>query len=622
MLAYEPSYFHDPYWVHSHCSNALKISGEMGFLCEGKQLHGHLVKLGFYNLCLQHRILSLYVRCKEFDDAHRLLGEMTVRNVVACNMVICGVVDDRSHCKSNIYLGFSCFRSMLFETVRPDDITFNGLIRTCIELNNIEINRQLHCFIVKLGFDSNCFVVTALVDLYAKSGLVEYARHAFDYVLYKDLVLWNVIVNCYASNYMAKETFGIFKSMRLEGVKVDEFTFSSLLNLCGNLGSCDVGKQIHGIAIKQSFDLDVLVASTLVDMYAKNENIGDARRAFEMISVRNVVSWNTMIVAYKHQGEGKEAIRLFQKMLQKEDFNPDELTLASIVSSCGNLSVINELMQVHAYTIKLGFQSFLSNANALIDAYSKCGSIVNASQCFGSILAPDLFAWTSLICAYAFHGLVKEATECFEKMLTHGIRPDRITFLGVLSACSHGGLIHKGLHYFKTMINEYHIVPDSEHYTCLIDLIGRAGLLDEAFSVLTSIPAEACPDTLGAFIGACKVHGNVELAKWAAEKLFALEPKKPTNYILMSNVYSSEGHWTDVARIRKMMRNSCDHKAPGCSWVEIGGDIHTFVSRDKSHPQASEVCAMLEVLLRPMKKVKCFTNAFTDFEIITDECAL
>ncbi|KAH7513096.1 hypothetical protein FEM48_Zijuj12G0160200 [Ziziphus jujuba var. spinosa] len=621
MPAYESSYFHDPHWVHSLCSNALKISAKMGFLCEGKQLHGHLVKLGLCTLSLQHRILCLYVRCKEFGDAHRLLGEMTVRNVVAWNTVICGVVDDRSHCKSNSYMGFYFFRRMLLETVHPDNITFNGLIRTCIELNDIEIGRQLHCFIVKLGFDSNCFVVTALVDLYAKSGLVEYARLAFEYVLYKDLVLWNVMVHCYASNHLAKETFGIFKSMQLEGVKVDEFTFCSLLNLCGNLGSCDLGKQIHGVVVRQSFDLDVVVASTIVDMYAKNEDIGDARRAFDMISIRNVVSWNTMIVAYGQHGEGKEAIRLFQKMLH-EDFYPDELTLASIVSSCGDLSVISELTQVHAYIIKSGFQSFPSNANALIDAYSKCGCIVNASQCFSSILDPDLFTWTSLICAYAFHGLAKEATECFEKMLIYGIRPDGITFLGVLSACIHGGLIHKGLHYFKTMIDEYCIPPDSEHYTCLIDLIGRSGLLDEAFNVLTLMPTEAGPDTLGAFLGACKVHGNVGLAKWAAEKLFALEPNKPTNYILMSNTYSSEGHWTDVARIRKTMRNSCDHKAPGCSWVEITGDVHTFVSRDKSHPQASEVYAMLWLLLRSMKEEKCFANAFTDFEIILDECAL
>ncbi|KAF3441526.1 hypothetical protein FNV43_RR15440 [Rhamnella rubrinervis] len=593
----------------------------MGFLCEGKQLHGHLIKFGLCNnLSLENKILNLYVKCREFDDAHRLLGEMTVRNVVAWNIVICGVADEGSHGKLNAHLGFSCFRRMLMETVCPDEITFNGLLRACVMLNDFALNRQLHCSIVKLGFDSNCFVITALVDLCAKSGLLEYARQAFDHVSNRDLVLWNVMVHCYSSNYLAKEAFDIFNSMRLEGVKVDEFTFSTLLTLCCTHGSCELGRQIHGIVIRQSFDLDVLVASTLVDMYAKNDYIGDARKAFNVISIRNVVSWNTMIVAHGQNGEGMEAIRLFCKMLQ-EDFCPDELTMASIVSSCGNLSVISELMQVHAYTIKGGFQCFSSNSNALINAYSKCGSIVNASQCFSSVVEPDLFTWTSVIGAYAFHGLAKEAIECFEKMLTYGIRPDRITFLGVLSACSHGGLIHKGLHYFKTMTNKYQIVPGPEHFTCLIDLVGRAGLLDVAFNILSLMPTEAGSDTFGAFIGACKVRGNVGLAKWAAEKLFALEPDKPVNYILMSNIYSSEGHWTDVARVRKMMRNSCDHKAPGCSWMEISGDIHTFVSSDKSHPQTSEVYDMLGLLLRLMKEENYSSHAVTNLETVLDEYA-
>ncbi|KAK9910367.1 hypothetical protein M0R45_034332 [Rubus argutus] len=206
-------------------------------------------------------------------------------------------------------------------------------------------------------------------------------------------------------------------------------------------------------------------------------------------------------------------------------------------------------MQVHAYMVKLGFYSFLSIANALINAYSKCGSIASASKCFDLVAEPDLVTWTSVISACAFHGLAKEATQIFDKMLTYGIRPDGIAFVGVLSACSHGGLVKKGLHYFKLMTNDYQFFPDSEHYTCLIDLLGRAGLLDEALNILTSIPIETDPSSFGAFIGACKVNGNVELAKLAAEKLFTLEPNKPVNYTIMSNTYSSENRWADVARV-------------------------------------------------------------------------
>ncbi|BFG22019.1 hypothetical protein CerSpe_082930 [Prunus speciosa] len=599
---HESTHFNDPHSAHSFCSNALKVSAKMGFLREGKQLHGHVVKLGLYNVqSLQIQILNVYVKCKDFNNAQRLFGEMRKRNVVAWNTLISGLVNCWGNYESKLYLGFSYFRRMLLEAVGPDDITFNGLLRVCIDLNDVEIGRQLHCFVVKLGFGSNCFVGSALVDLYAKHGLVEDARCAFDFVLYRDLVLWNVMVYCYASNSLAKGAFGVFNLMRLEGVKGDEFTFSSLLSSCRTLGSCKPGKQIHGIIIREAFDSDVLVSSALVDMYAKNDDIGDASKAFDAMSIRNVVSWTTIIVGCGLHGKEKEAIGLLREMF-REHLYPDELTLASIVSSCGNVSSASELMQVHAYMVKFGFHFFSSIVNSLITAYSKCGSISSASKCFNLVVEPDLVTWTSLICAYAFHGLAEEATEVFEKMLAYDIMPDQIAFLAVLSACSHGGLIQKGLHYFKLMSNDYQNFPDSEHYTCLIDLLGRAGLLDEAFMALTTMPIEPDPSALGAFMGACKVHGNIELAKWAAEKLFALEPNKPVNYTLMSNIYSSQGHWGEVSRVRKMMRHSCVYKAPGCSWVEIGGGICTFVSGDESHPQAPEVYAMLGLLLRLMKE--------------------
>ncbi|EXC35099.1 hypothetical protein L484_021461 [Morus notabilis] len=595
---HESAHFHNSHLAHSLCSKALKISAKMGFLSEGKQLHGHLLKFGLYiDMFLQNQILNFYVRCKELSDGHKVLGEMTVRNVVAWNAVICGVVDDRSYFKSSFSLGFSYFKRMLRETVHPDEITLNVLLRACIALNDVEVALQLHCFVLKLGFASNCFVSAAVVELYEKCGLVEDARCAFDIVVYRDLVLWNVMVYCYASNCLVWEAIRVFEFMRLEGVEGDDFTFCSLLSLCGSSGSYELGKQIHGIIIKHSFDIDVIVASSLIDMYSKNENIGAAHKVFDMMSIKNVVSWNTIIVGYGQHGEGKGAIKLFGKMLRC-GFSPDNLTMASVVSSCGKVGLSSALMQVHACAIKFGFKSFLSTVNALINAYSKCGSIVSAFQCFSLVTEPDLFTWTSIICAYAFHGLAEGAIEYFEKMLTCGIKPDRITFLGVLSACSHRGLIDKGLRYFEMMTKNYQILPEPEHYTSLIDLVGRAGLLEEAFTILSAIPTEAGPNTFGAFLGACKRHGDLRLTEWAAEKLFTLEPSVAVNYTIMSNAYSHEGRWLDVARIRKMMRSNCSLKSPGCSWVEICGDVHTFVSSDQSHPKAVEVYDMLGLLFR------------------------
>lgn len=310
-----------------------------------------------------------------------------------------------------------------------------------------------------------------------------------------------------------------------------------------------------------------------------------------------------MIVGYGQQEDGKEAVKLFRRMFG-EDYCPDELTFASVLSSCGFTCGACELMQVHSCLIKLGLEAFLSINNGLINAYSKCGIISTALQCFRLIAEPDLVTWTSIICGLALCGLEKDAVELFDKMLSYGIKPDKIAFLGVLSACSHGGFVSMGLHYFNLMTIQYQIVPNSEHLTCLIDLLSRAGSLDQAFDLLKSTAKEAGPDAFRAFIRACRTHGDLRLAEWAME--FASEPNEQVNYSLVSNMYASEGRWSDVARMRKLMKDSCERKAPGLSWVEIAGITicynHLFVSGDRSHPQSSDLYTMLGLLLNTMKK--------------------
>lgn len=601
----DQTHLRDPNTVHLFCANALKVSAKRAFLPEGKQLHAHLIKFGFCQvLSLQNQILSVYLRCKEIEDAEKLFEELPGRNVVSWNIMIRGIVGcDNGNDSNPPQLCFSYFKRMLLEMVVPDDITFNGVIGLCVQFHDIGMGIQLHCFTVKVGFDLDCFVGCALVDLYAKCGLVESARKVFYVASCRDLVMWNVMISCYALNCLPEEAFGMFNLMRLDGANGDEFTFSSLLSICDTLEYYDFGKQVHSLVLRQSFDSDVLVASALINMYAKNENIIDARRVFDNVVIRNIVAWNTMIVGCGNHGDGNEVTKLLREMLREGIF-PDELTISSIVSSCGYASAITETLQAHAFAVKLSFQDFLSVANSLISAYSKCGSITSAFKCFRLTSQPDLVTWTSLIYAYAFHGLAKEATEMFEKMLSLGIIPDRISFLGVLSACSHCGLVTTGLHYFKLMTSVYQIVPDSEHYTCLVDLLGRYGLINEAFEFLRSMPVEAESDTLGAFIGSCKLHANMGLAEWAAEKLFIMEPEKSANYAVMSNIYASQRHWCDVERVREMNVDKRDAKVPGCRWIEIGNQVHSFVSNDKTHqhPKALEMYATLNMLLRPMKE--------------------
>ncbi|KAK7349502.1 hypothetical protein VNO77_06923 [Canavalia gladiata] len=596
------THFRDSHTVHLFCANALKVSAKRAFLPEGKQLHAHLIKFGFcHDLSLRNQILSVYLKCKQTEDAEELFEELPVRNVVSWNILIRGIAACGNGNDSNPQLCFSYFKRMLLEMVVPDGTTFNGLINICAQFHDMDMGFQLHCFVMKLGFDLDCFVGSALVDLYAKCSLVENARKAFYAVLCRDLVMWNVMISSYALNCLPEEAFGMFNLMRLEGGNGDEFTFSSLLSICDTREYYDFGKQVHSLILRHSFDSDVPVASALINMYSKNKNIIDAQRVFARMAIRNVVAWNTIIVGCGNCGDGNEVMKHLKEMLC-EGFFPDELTISSTVSSCGYASAVTETMQAHALAVKLSFQEFLSVANSLISAYSKCGSITSAFKCFGLTVNPDLVTWTSLINAYAFHGLAKEATEMFEKMLSCGILPDRISFLGVLSACVHGGHIAMGFHYFNLMTSVYQIVPDSDHYTCLVDLLGRYGHVNEAFEFLRSMPMEAESNTLGAFIGSCNLHTNIELAKWAAEKLLIIEPEKSVNYAVISNIYASHRHWYDVERVRKMMGNRHDARVPGCSWIEIANQVHSFVSSDMTHPKALEMYATLKMLLRPMKE--------------------
>ncbi|GKA16933.1 pentatricopeptide repeat-containing protein [Tanacetum coccineum] len=485
---------------------------------------------------------------------------------------------------------------MLANGVKPDSVTFLNLVSLSIRVGEVGMGRMVHCCIVKFGFFQDCYVASCLVDMYGKFGFVCDARSVFDGVVEKDLVLWNVMVSCYALNGLRDDGLRVFWMMRLEGVKGDEFTYTSLVKCCASVGCFELGKGMHCLAVRFGFDTDVVVASALIDMYVKNESIIDARKVFNNMSTRNVISWNSMIVGYGQCNDSKEAMKLLIKMLQK-DICPDELTLASVVSSCGDLSLNSEIIQLHSFVLKTGSVSFMSVSNALVNAYSKTGNIASAVKSFSLIERPDIVSYTSMINAYAFHGLSRNAIDLFNKMILKSVpKPDKILFLGVLSACSHGGLVSEGLHYFESMTKDYNILPELEHYTCLVDLLGRAGLLNEAFNVLVSMSMPPGPDTLGAFIGHCTVYKHTDLAKWASEKLFVLEPNKNVNYALMSNTFAHSGKWLDVAKVRKKMRDNCCVKVPGFSWLEVNGEVHGFVSRDEAHPRCLELYSVVQSL--------------------------
>ncbi|KAK1697720.1 hypothetical protein QYE76_014417 [Lolium multiflorum] len=468
---------------------------------------------------------------------------------------------------------------------------------------------RIHALLVKSGHASDTRLATALADAYAKSGLVAPARRVFDETPRRDLVLWSVMISCYSSHGMLHHSWALFAAMRRSaGLSGDGFTFSALLSCRAPSSSCShhhPGILAHGLVLRLGLHLDLVVATALLDMYAKCGRVADARRVFDAMQLRNSVSWNAMIVCYGQHGGGKEALQLFVSMLRNDDgccCRADELTLASLLSSCANMAAAYEATQLHAYALKRGLHGYLQVANALIMAYGKNGFLLQATQTFATIHNPDIVSWSSMVSSFAYLGCAKSAIRVFERMLRQGVRPDGIAFLGVLSACSHAGLIQDGLKYFLVMTKDYQIDPCPQHLACLVDLLGRAGRVQDAYNVLLNMSCQTNTDVIGAFLAACKTRGNIELAKWAADRLLCLEPNESANYLLISNAYAAAGAWTELAKVRSHMRNMCGNKVPGCSWIEVGGKVQTFVSNDISLQQSTEMRHMMDIIVIFLEK--------------------
>ena len=483
---------------------------------------------------------------------------------------------------------------------------------------------RIHPLLVKSGHASDARLSTALADAYAKSGLVRHARRVFDETPRRDLVLWNVMISCYSSHGLLHHSWALFASMRsTSGLSGDGFTFSALLSARAPSSSCvhHLGLLAHGLVLRLGLHLDLVVATSLLDMYAKCGRAADARRVFDAMLLRNSVAWNAIIVCYGHHGGGKEALQIFVSMLRNDDgcrCRPDELTLASLLSSCANMAAAYEATQLHAYAFKRGLQGYLQVANALIMAYGKNGFLLQATQTFATIQNPDIVSWSSIVSSFAYLGCAKRAIHVFERMLHQGVRPDGIAFLGVISACCHARLIQDGLKYFLLMTTDYQIDPSPQHLACLVDLLGRAGRVQDAYNVLLNISCQTNTDVIGAFLAACKTRGNIELAKWAADRLLSLEPNETVNYLLISNAYAAVGAWSELANVRSQMRNICGNKVPGCSWIEVGGEVQTFVSNDISLQQSTEMRHMMDLIVIFVKK-ECNEDALCKYPDLISE---
>uniref|UniRef100_A0A7N0THG1 Pentatricopeptide repeat-containing protein n=1 Tax=Kalanchoe fedtschenkoi TaxID=63787 RepID=A0A7N0THG1_KALFE len=534
------------------------------------EIHCRILKLGLdHQVTSGNALVDAYGKCGDSVASMRVFDGMAVRNVVSWNSVITSCTY-RGHSKE----AFDIFRSMIAAGESPNDITISSLLPVLVELEYFSKAKEIHAFSVRIGVESEVFVANSLIDMYAKSGCSIQASNVFHKMSVRNVVSWNAMISNFAQNKIESAALGFVRLMQEYGECPNSVTFTNLLPACARLGSPLPGKEIHGRSIRTGSDYDLFVSNALTDMYAKCGCLNLARHVFNT-SLRDEVSYNILIIGYSETSDCIESLELFREM-GVMSLRFDVVSYVGALSACSNLNALKQGKELHGYLIRRLVHCHLFVANSLLDLYTKCGRIDVAVEIFNQIPKKDAASWNTLILGYGMLGNINTAIDFFEAMKEDNVEYDSVSYIAVLSACSHGGLVEKGRRYFKEM-QVRDIAPTQMHYACMVDLLGRAGLMKEAAELIKRLPVAPDANIWGALLGAARIYGDLEMGSWAANHLFELKPEHCGYYILLSNMYAEAGKWSDAVRIRRMMRSKGVKKSPAYSWVQLRDQAHAFL---------------------------------------------
>lgn len=530
-------------------------------------------------------------------------------NVFSWNSVIADLA--RS---GNSVEALRAFLSMRKFSLKPNRSSFPCTIKSCSALSDLISGKQAHQQALVFGYESDLFVSSALVDMYSKCGQLDDARVLFQEISLKNVVSWTTMITGYVQNDRPDDAFLLFKELllddsRLENeVHFDSVAMVSVLSACSRLSQKSTTQGVHGFTIKMGLDGNLTVGNTLIDAYARCGEVSFSRQVFEEMVHKDVVSWNTMIAVYAQHGLSREALGLFCSMVNDTEVDYDAVTLSAILLACAHSGALQLGKCIHDQVIRMRLEDNLYVGTSLIDMYCKCGRVVMARKAFDQMKEKNVKSWTAMIAGYGMHGQAKEALKVFYDMNRAGVRPNYITFVSVLAACSHAGLVDEGWFWFRAMQHRFRIEPGLEHYGCMVDLLGRAGFLSRAYDLIKEMKVQTDFVIWGSLLAACRMHNNVELGEISARKLFELDPNNCGYFVLLSNIYADAGRWEDVKRMRTYMKKHGLAKPPGFSLVELKGVVHVFLVGDTEHPQCAKIYAYLEELAMKLQEAGYVPN--------------
>ncbi|KAF3454229.1 hypothetical protein FNV43_RR04676 [Rhamnella rubrinervis] len=613
------------------------------------QIHAQMLRTGlFFDPYTASRLItaSALSSFSSLDYAHRVFDQIPQPNLYTWNTLI------RAYASSSQpNLSVVVFLEMLYQSCElPNKFTYPFVIKAASELKALRLGTGFHGMIVKASLASDVFILNSLVHFYGSCGHLELAYRVFLNIRNKDLVSWNSMITTFAQGNCPKEAIELFREMEAESVKPNDITMLGVLSACAKKVDIEFGRWVcsyierNEIRVnltlnnaildmyvkcgsvedaKRLFDRmpekDVVSWTTMLDGYAQSGNYDEAHRIFEAMPSQNIAAWNALISSYEQNGKPKEALATFHKLQINKSAKPDEVTLVSTLSACAQLGAIDLGGWIHVYIKKQEIKMNCHLTTSLIDMYSKCGDLEKALDVFNSVEKTDVFVWSAMIAGLAMHGRGRAAIDLFSKMLEAKVKPNAVTFTNILCACSHSGLVDEGRNFFHQMETIYGVVPGVKHYACMVDILGRSGHLEEAMEFIEKMPMAPSVSLWAALLASCRLHVNVELAEQACSQLLELDPRNHGAYVLLSNIYAKTGKWDRVSALRKFMRDSGLKKEPGCSSIEINGIIHEFLVGENSHPLTKEIYSKLDEVAAKLKSVGYVPNKSHLLQFVEEE---
>ncbi|GMI73453.1 mitochondrial editing factor 22 [Hibiscus trionum] len=578
-----------------------------------EQVHAKFFLLGIHQRgFLITKLINAAVNLGEIGYARKVFDEFSDPDVFVWNAVI------RGYSKYNLFAGaIELYSRMQVLWVSPDGYTLPHVLKACGGLPCLKMGQQVHGQIFRLGFEKDVFVQNGVVAFYAKCGKIASAKVVFERLEIRNVVSWTSMISGYAQNGQPIEALRIFDEMREMGVMPDWIALVSVIRAHTDVEDLEHGKSIHSFVIKMGLELESDLLIALTAMYAKCGQVMVARSLFNQMKVPNLILWNAMISGYAKNGYADEAVKLFRDMISR-NIRTDSITARSAVLACAQVGSFELARWMDNYISKSEHRDDIFVNSALIDMYAKCGNVDMARIVFDRTLDKDVVVWSAMIVGYGLHGRGREALDLYQLMNQAGVHPNDVTFLGLLTACNHSGLVEDGWKLFHCMKN-YGIEPRHQHYACVVDLLGRSGYLDQAYDFIMNMPIEPGVSVWGALLSACKIHRHVTLGEYAAERLFSLESYNTGHYVQLSNLYAYARMWDRVAKVRVLMREKGLSKDLGYSLIEINGKLEAFRVGDKSHPRSKEIYEELESLERRLKQAGFVPDTYSSLHDLNDE---